>query len=438
MKKLLSTVALLLSFIFAPVLQAQFIINAELRTRAEANRGYISLPIENSTTAYYISQRTRLNLKYTKDKFTTYFSLQDVRLWGQEDLASKTGIQASSIGLDVSQAWFNWEFAKNWGLKTGRQIWDYDDGRILSGRNWNQTALSYDALLIHFDKDDFHFHFGSSINNTYISHDKSAFDATGNPYEVTLGHRIRYLNFVWLQFHVNENLSLSIADYMASYLKNDTTSKFYTLNTSGIHVDYHSKKWKTLANAYYQFGKNGFGKDISAYMLTFSTNYKTNKFNIGAGIDYLSGNDDTKGYQAFNLMYGARFKYYGWMNYYLTTANTKDGGLMDIYPNIKFIMNKKHSVCATYHMFWLAQQAYNIPVGEGADFSYLNRNLGSELDIAYKYVYDKSFHIQMHLGYYFATETLEFIKGVPKGESTSPIWASLMLTYRPEFFNTGD
>ncbi len=435
MRKYILTLSLIISLVYTPVLYAQFVINAELRTRAEANHGYKSLPTESSETAFFLSQRTRINLKYNKDKFTTYISLQDVRLWGQEDMANKTGVQASSIGLDVSQAWFNWEFAKNWNLKIGRQIWDYDDGRFLASRNWNQYALSWDALLLHYDKNDFHFHMGSSINNTYISHDKSAFDATGNPYEEILGYRIRYFNFVWLQFHVNENLSLSIADYMASYLKKDTKSTFYTLNTTGIHVDYHSKKWKALANAYYQFGNNGFGKDISAYMLTFSANYKVNKFNVGAGIDYLSGNDDTKGYQAFNLMYGSRFKYYGWMNYYLTTSSTKDGGLIDVYPNIKMTINKKHSVCATYHMFWLAQKAYSIP--EGGDYSYLDKNLGAELDIGYKYTYNKRMHIQMHFGYYFATETLEYIKGVSKDASTSPFWASVMLTYRPEFLNTG-
>ena len=431
MKKFTLIITLLLSFFFTPLLKAQFVINAELRTRAEANHGFQSLPVESSQTAFFISQRTRLNLKYTHDKFTTYFSLQDVRLWGQEDIASKTGIQASIVGLDVSQAWLNWEFAKNWGLKTGRQIWDYDDGRILASRNWNQTALSYDALLIHFDKDDFHFHFGSSINNAYTSFNRDT-DLL-NYYNYPYGYRIKYFNFLWLKFHASDKFSISLAEYVASYLDPNTTSTYYNLSTTGAHLDYHSEKLKILANVFYQLYQKPYSDKYSnAFMLTFSANYQVNKVNLGVGADYLSGEDED-GNNAFNLMYGARFKYYGWMNYFILSKDSKEAGLIDIYPNIKFKINNKHSVCATYHAFWTSE---DLGIMDGGDFSYLTRNLGGEIDLGYKYVYDKSFRIQMNLGYYFANETTEFVKGIPKGTSTTPIWASIMLTYKPEFFST--
>ena len=66
--------------ILASTVQAQFTIDAEIRPRFEANHGFRTLPVESSQTAYFVSQRTRLNLKYNTDKFTTYISLQDVRL----------------------------------------------------------------------------------------------------------------------------------------------------------------------------------------------------------------------------------------------------------------------------------------------------------------------------------------------------------------------
>jgi len=431
MKKLTLTISLILSFIFTPLLKAQFVINAELRNRSEANHGYHSLPIESSQTAYYISQRTRLNLKYTHDKFTSYVSVQDVRFWGQEDMASKTGIQSSSLGLDISQAWFNWEFAKNWGLKTGRQLWSYDDGRILASRNWNQTALSYDALLIHFDKEDFHFHFGSSINNTNTSFNRDA-DLL-NYYNYPYGYRIKYFNFLWLKFHASDKFSISLAEYVASYLDPNTTSTYYNLSTSTLHFNYQSEKLKILANVFYQlYQKPNSDKYSNAFMLTFSANFQPNKVSYGIGADYLSGEDED-GNNAFNLMYGARFKYYGWMNYFILSKDSKEAGLIDIYPNIKFKINNKNSVCATYHAFWTSE---DLGIMDGGDFSYLTRNLGGELDLGYNYIYDKSFRIQMNLGYYFANETTEYAKEIPKGTSTTPIWASIMLTYKPEFFRT--
>jgi len=88
---------LLLIGVFTSTIHAQFSLDAELRTRGEANNGYRTLPTENSQTAFFISQRTRLNLSFKKEKFSTYISLQDVRLWGQEDFVNKTGIQTSSL-----------------------------------------------------------------------------------------------------------------------------------------------------------------------------------------------------------------------------------------------------------------------------------------------------------------------------------------------------
>ena len=433
MKKLSFLTTLFISVVFAISVQAQFSIDAEIRPRVEANHGFRTLPVESSQTAFFVSQRTRLNLKYINDKFTTYISLQDVRLWGEEDWAHKTGLQSSSKGVDVSQAWFDWKFAKNWGLKTGRQMWNYDNGRILAGRNWNQTALSWDALLLHFDKENFQFHFGSSFNNTYTSFNKNSYNPDDNPYEEPLGFRIKYFNFVWLKFTVSENFSFSLAEYLASYLGANTSSTLYTLSTTGLHIDYHTKNIKILANAFYQYGNKTSSKNGNAFMLTFAGTYRLSKIKLGLGGDYLSGKGDDDS-QAFDLMYGARFKYYGYMNYYVLPGDTKDGGLIDVYPNISWSINKNHSINAVYYSFWLAKDVYNNV--DGGDNSHLNKYLGSEIDFNYKYIYSKNFNIQFLSGYYFATETTEFVKNIQRGKSTSPYWASIMLTFKPKFFST--
>ena len=105
---------------------------------------------------------------------------------------------------------------------------------------------------------------------------------------------------------------------------------------------------------------------------------------------------------------------------------------MDIYPNIKYTINKKNNLYAAFHLFYLAEDYYDIPVG--GDYSYLSRDIGGELDICYTYIYDKSFQIKLYLGYYQANNTTEYIKKVSKDKSTTPIWSALMLTYKPSFF----
>lgn len=422
-----------LSLSFTSFSKAQLTISGEFRTRGEANHGLVTLPTEFSETAFFVSQRTRLNLKYNNEKFTAFFSLQDVRLWGQEDLVSKTGVNYSSIGTDISQAWFNWKFAKNWGLKTGRQFWSYDDGRILSGRNWNQTGLSWDAFLVHLDKDDFHFHFGSSINNTWTSFDKINFMTEGNLFEMPIGNRIKYYNFIWFNFQINHSLQLSINNHMSSYLAANTKSTIYSMITQGFYAEYKGEGILAKGEAYYQYGINGFGEDVSAYMASVSAKYSLGSIQLGAGFDYLSGDQDSKNYNAFDVMYGGRHKFNGWMNYYNLALNTKNSGLIDIYPNIQWMLNKKHQLSATYHVFNLEQ---DLSLPDGGDYSYLNKDIGGELDMNYTYNFDKSFHINAFFSYYWATETTEFIKNIPKGTSTSPFWFSVMLTYKPELFST--
>lgn len=423
---------LLLSFIgllFSSPLFAQFEITAELRARPELNHGLMSLPTESAEAAFFVSQRSRLNLKYKNDKFTTFISMQDVRFWGENDIVTKTGIQTNTKGFGISEAWFDWNFSKNWGLKTGRQTWNYDDGRILSGRNWSQYGLAYDAFLLHLDKDDFQFHLGSSINNTWASFNKTSFNPN-SPYEEPLGYRIKYFNFLWMKFHASKKFSISLSEYVANYLAPNTSSTLYTLATTAVHFDYHTEKTKILANVFYQYGSKSSSTKESSYMLTISGKHKINTIELGAGLDYMSG--DGKNTSAFDIMYGARHKYNGWMNYYVISQSTKDGGLIDLNANIKWSINKHHSLYASFHQFWLEFPSYDYMLG--GDYSYLNKNLGAELDLNYTYKYNKSFNIQAFFGYYFATETTEFVKGIARGKSTSPYWASVMLTFKPQLF----
>lgn len=89
---------------------------------------------------------------------------------------------------------------------------------------------------------------------------------------------------------------------------------------------------------------------------------------------------------------------------------------------------------ATYHVFLLMQDVNRDIVG--GDYSYLNKKLGGELDMNYTYKYDRSFNIQLHFSYYLANDNTDFLKNIARDKSTSPYWASLMLTYKPEFFKS--
>jgi hypothetical protein len=222
----------------------------------------------------------------------------------------------------------------------------------------------------------------------------------------------------------------------AAYQKNNDANILYLMGTYGFWAEYKSGGFQASANAYYQNGKEQSGKEVSAYMLTIDPSYRIGKVKVGVGVDYISGDDATssdysKKVKTFNQMYGAVFAYYGWMNYYsFMQGSTKNGGLMDIYPNAELAWNTKHKVRAYFHLFSLAQQV------KLAGNLIEDKNLGQELDLMYIYNYSPELTLQAGFSYYFTTDTLEKVKGLSGANINSPYWAWVMLTFKPTLFTS--
>jgi len=435
MKKTLIKISITLIFSFALMMQAnaQFSITGEWRTRAEANNGYKYIPVEEDVTQYYVSQRTRLNLIYKSDSYDARLSLQDVRAWGGEDIYSGAGVWGYNHGLDIHEAWVNLKLGESSGLKIGRQELKYDDQRLLSWRNWNQYGLTYDALVFKTQKNNWRFDLGLSYNslNSKITGDV----ANKNNYYYADRNRIKTLDFIYLQRKFNDAFSLSFTGIYAGYAESDTSNKVNGTITYGFHGKYAKSGLDVTANAFMQGGKNQSGQDINAYYLTADAGYKFNSTRLGVGADLISGHDATNtdaDYidtdHTFNVMYGARFKYYGWMNHFvLMDKHTKNGGLVDIYPNITHKFNKSTTIKAFYHLFSTEQKVAD-PNG-----GYYDKSLGSALDVMFIKGFSKEVKLQIGLSYAMPSETLKVFKTGGTNTET-PVWAWTMLTIKPTFF----
>src|SRR6516225_903480 len=57
----------------------------DMRTRFEWRAGYKSIPTEDTGSAYFLNQRTRFNIDYRSKNLDVFLSLQDARVWGQQD-----------------------------------------------------------------------------------------------------------------------------------------------------------------------------------------------------------------------------------------------------------------------------------------------------------------------------------------------------------------
>jgi len=416
---------------FMNSLSAQFSISAELRPRFEMDNGAIKPRHDSISPFYFATNRSRIRLDFKQEKYQMRFTLQDVRVWGNGDIYTSTGLWASTSSLDVYEAWFRLKLGGKSNITIGRQELKYDDQRLISWRNWNQYGLAYDAIVYNFKNNGWELNAGASYNNMINLR-------TGKPIEddelFNQNNLIKTLNFIYLRKKISDHVSASATIVGSGYTNESQPGTIYMMATYGLWGGFNFGGFDASVNAYYQNGHAQSGKNVSAYMLTLNPGYKTGKFRFGVGLDYISGDDANSSYygekeKTFNKMYGAVFKYYGWMNYYTyMKASTKNGGLMDIYPNLKYSINKKHVIDAYYHLFSLANS-----VKLGTDIIN-DKNLGSEFDLRYTYKIMPDINLQAGFSYYFVTETLEQIKGVGVDNSSAPYWTWVMITFKPTLF----
>jgi len=424
---------LLASLVLATTLayhaKAQLSLDGEYRTRTELNRGLGNLPDEASDAILYTSQRTRLNLNYEYEDLTTALSIQDVRTWGGESIYSGTGVWGDSTGLDIHKAWFEYQFTDRFALKVGRQVFNYDDGRILSWRNWNQYGLSYDAALFKFEPENWKVHLGLSYNSR-------ANPRFGDDRYYNDGNRFKTFNFLYAKHGVSNSLDVSFQAYAASYQGVFDSYDVNTMYTFGTYLDYNEGPLTLEGSLYGQTGTNETGQDIMAYMFTADGSYNTGVARFSGGLAYISGSDpESSDYGAedhtFDLMYGARHGYYGWMNHFtLIDRHTNNAGLIDVHPGVAYSFNSKSSLKLTYNMFWLAN---DVAVD---DQIISDRSLGSELDASFNYRLTDYANITAGLSWFEASGTMERLRGLRPGDSAATYWGWLMLQFKPTFFES--
>ncbi len=438
------TFLLLIIFILSvQYVDAQFSISAQLRPRAEMNNGAGSPFSDTANTFYYITQRSRINLDYNTEKYQMRFSLQDVRVWGNGDIYLGTGVFSSTNTTDIYEAWFKIRFGTSANLTIGRQELKYDDQRLISWRNWNQYGLTYDAAVFNLYKNGWNLNVGMSYNNMVNSgkpeQSSGLFDNT---------NLMKTFSFLRVKRKFSDQFSASFIGTGAGYQKTNEPGTIYMMGTLGLWAGINAGGFDATANAYYQLGKAQTGQDVSAFMVTVDPGYKFGSFRLGVGLDYISGDDATaddygEKVKTFNKMYGAVFAYYGWMNYFsYMKKSTKNGGLMDIYPNVDVKLSDKHRVRGYFHLFSLANKVKTTKTtvvnGEEVKKTEIldDKNLGQELDLMYIYKHSKELSVQAGFSYYFTTGALEKLKGFEPGTTDTPYWAWVMLTFKPTLFTT--
>jgi hypothetical protein len=412
--------AIAFTFLITTV-NAQLKIDAELRPRFEYRHGFRTLFPDNTDPAAFVSQRTRLNAGFKKDKLNFYLSMQDVRVWGDVPQLNAS----DSNGFSIHQAWGEILFDSNLSLKIGRQEIIYDDQRIFGNVGWVQQARSHDAALLRYKKKKFKFDLGFAYNQ-----DGAALTGT------TLTTPFTYKSMQYAWFHNDwQNFSgsfllLNNGLQFIDDVNADNNETRYS-QTLGSHLKYHKGDLGLVGNLYYQFGKDLGDNDLSAYLLAIEANYKlSQQWNIGLGLEVLSGNDNgapSNGEnKAFTPFYGTNHKFNGHMDYFYVRNHINNVGLIDIYAKAGVHLGQKSNIYMFLHNFSAAADL------AGGD----SKQLGTEIDLVYAYAIDENIKIMAGYSHLFASTGMEILKN--NFDNNTNNWGWIMVTFKPTLFTSNN
>ncbi len=427
MKKIFLSVLFVLAFSTA---HSQFILKGEYRPRFEFRDGYSKLNSQGMSPVWIITQRTRLTANYKTGMLEFGMGIQDVRVWGEEELYSATGVFGDKSSIDLNEAWFTIKLPKDNLIRIGRQYLYFEDERLISRRSWNQNELKYDALFLQHKTENFRIDLALSWNNI-------ADNSWGNDYPA---NRMRTLNYIYFRNKLTNWLDLSACAIASGFTKNDSSEVLYVMGSYGFYLNAGFDRFNANASVYYQNGRNRSGMRQSAYMLSVRGNYKLGKLSLGAGLDYLSGDnasstntDYLEKEHSFDILYGARHRYYGNLDYFNNLQKaTGSGGLIDPFLQFKWAYHSKSYLNLDLHYF-LLQNEVRDPYFDGTGKTYLASELGPEADLSISWDMFSIVNLKGGYSILLPTASMEKLQGINPANNRIYSWVWMMLTVKPFF-----
>lgn len=415
---------LLITFLFSFALNgalAQFSVDAEIRARSEYRDGSRILLDDTMDPAFVSSQRTRLITGFVDDQFELKLTVQNARIWGQDDE------RANVPNLNLSEGWLKYNFSEAFSMKIGRQHLVFDDGRIFGMRNWNDIAVSHDLAQVMYQNSNLTLQAGAGYNNQSNIYAEADYTLSYYKYLVFFHANKKFENGLGLSFLHSTDANQDPADFQ----------KIYNRHTSGVYLELNSdSNFGIKASAYYQYGKHTSGLDQSANMFSVIPSYQLNdKMKLVAGVNHFSGNDqldNSTTNKSFNKLFGDGHRYYGYLDYFLNIeSNTKGVGVNELFGSVFYQVAEKSELEVSYHHFAVAGALLDTREVLPTE---ANTELGSEIDLQLKHKINKYLSATFTYATMFATPSMEILKG---GDSNRyQQWAMVMLTAKPKLFKS--
>lgn len=476
---------------------AQFSLNGQLRTRTEYRDGVGTLNAKGTSAAVFTSQRTRLTFGYKWDRINFNFSVQDIRVWGQD---ASTISNADGNRLMVHEAWaevmlmnsadssFKTKWLDNLSFKIGRQALIYDDVRLLGDLDWLQQARRHDAVLVKALHKGWQIDLGAGYNQN-----SDAFGITGTYY--IAGNVPQYVTNSLGELVATPAGLLPLApngSAAAASSKSGAPVLANVPSTNGMNQQYKSMQMLYVSKL---FGKTKFAglffkDDFAKYRLdsagyVYGRRYDVKGVNsrltygllmsgtIGSGLKkiwqagaYFQSGKDRDGknlkaahytamltFQKGRFSFGPGYEYLSGNDPDVAPTDNhrfdplygtphKHWGFMDYYyvgtgSPTGGLQNAFLKFKYQANKFFITFDAHNFQLAEDmldATKTSIDKNLGYEFDLVANYTLNKFTTLEAGYSFMKANNSTEFVKkGTMDQTNHNAHWAYLMINIRPEF-----
>ncbi len=408
----------------------QFSLDAQLVTRGELRAGgFKADSLDKYRRTQFVLGKYRVTADYKRSWLEVKLSPQFAGIWGQ-----------GGANISLYEGWANMQTKNGLFVKIGRQELEYDDERIIGNDDWTMTAPTHDVLKLGYDGESHKIHLMAAYNQNADSIE------TGMSYYAGGLQPYKNMQTLWYHYDTPKKMfGISLVGMnigMQSNNKKDPDATYYQ-QLVGTYIAFRPKHWSLEGAFYYQLGKEEHGLPIDAFMGSVkATVNPSEKYNIFAGYDYLSGDkffavpaegnlgmvqhDKIRG---FNAIFGSHHEFYGAMDFFYM-KNYYHGftpGLQNLYLGGNVNPVDGLNLNAAYHYYAIA-----------TDLDYLDsKTLGHEVDFSASYAFNKAVSVSAGYTYMHGTETMVRLQQIQEvTEQRQLHWGWLMLSVKPTLFST--
>lgn len=319
---------------------------------------------DNSTFMQsYASMKTRLGVEKWINKHVGFtMEMQDSRVWGQEP-----GLTSDNSSLEMIQGFVKFDNIFNMPLsaQVGRFQMNYGTGRFISNSFWNYHERAFDGARLGYKTDNWIIDFFRLNERKIDANTGQMLAAVPSNWRAdsTVDYDALCITGLYTRFNLTDKSDLDVT----IYAENDYTDVEVAGQNEGERETHNKLGRYTFAVSYfgnygnlgtslegaYQMGSSE-GTDIGAYLAAFELSYNFKPIKILAGSEMHSGTayDETEKITTYNNRLGAKHKFMGMMDYFVSKEPYANAGVNDIYLGMVYGSSKSDWMFTlTGHMF---------------------------------------------------------------------------------------